>query len=120
MPSIDQIVEAVAALLLLAHAGAFVWAGLLRKGIASVVALNLIVSASIVIYWAPHILELLKYADVELAFVGFEFFVLGTSLFAVRSARVPHTIIWLEFAVHALFVLAALTFMFTFKINRLI
>lgn len=120
MPSIDQIVEAVATLLLLAHAGAFVWAGLLRKGIASVLALNLIVSASIVIYWAPHILELLKYVDAELAFVGFELFVLGTSLFAVKSTRVPRTIIWFEFGVHALFVVAALVFMLTFKINRLI
>jgi hypothetical protein len=116
--SADQIVEAVAALLLLAHAVAFVWGGLLRKGVASVVALNLTVSAGVVIYWAPHILELLKYVDVVLAFVGFEVFVLATSLFATR-VRVPRTLIWFEFAAHAFFVAAALTFMFTFKIDRL-
>jgi len=116
----DQIVETVATLLLLAHAGVFVWAGLLRKGMASVLALNLIVSVGVAIYWAPHISELLKFADLVQAFVGFELFVLGTSLLAVSRVRVPHTLIWFEFAAHALFAAIALTFMFTFKMDRLI
>lgn len=120
MVSADQIVEATAALLLLAHLGALIWAGVLRKGMASVLGLNAIVSAGVVIYWAPHIPELLKYVDMMLAFVGFEALVLGTSLLAIGRIRVPRALIWFEFAVHALLIVAALAFMFTFKINRLI
>jgi len=116
----DQIVETVATLLLLAHVGVFIWAGLLRKGIASVLALNVIVSAGVALYWAPHVSELLKYADIEQAFVGFELFVLGTSLLAVSRVRVPRALIWFEFAAHALFAAMALAFMLTFKMDRLI
>jgi hypothetical protein len=54
------------------------------------------------------------------AFVGFELVVLGTSLFAVSRFHVPRPLIWIEFAAHTLFVAATLTFMFTFKMTRLI
>lgn len=120
MPSVDQIVQAVAILLLLAHVSAFVWAGLLRKGIAPIITLNLIVSAGTIIYWAPHFAELLGSVDVVLAFVGFEVSVFATSLMAISRVRVPRAIIWIEFAANALLVAAALTFILTFKINRLI
>lgn len=118
--SADRIVDAAVALLLLAHIGAFVWAGLLRKGMASILALNLLVSTGVVIYWAPRIVELLTDLDVTLVFVGFELFVFGTSLLAIRGVRMPAALVWMEFAAHALLVMAALAFMVTFKIDRLI
>jgi hypothetical protein len=55
----DQIIEAIASVLMFAHVGAFVWAGWLRKGIAPVLALNMLVSAGVVVYWAMRITELM-------------------------------------------------------------
>lgn len=120
MYDMDEIVKATASALMLAHIVAFIWAGLLRKGIAPVLALNFLVSAGVVIYWALRISELFHYVDIVWAFVGFELVVLGTSLFAVSRFRVPRPMIWIEFAAHALLIAATLTFMFTFKMTRLI
>ena len=120
MENMDQVVEVIASALMLAHVGAFIWAGLLRKGTAPVLALNLLVSAGVVVYWALRISELFQYFDIVQAFVGFELIVLGTSLFAVSRFRVPRVLIWIEFAAHALLIAATLTFMFTFKMTRLI
>ncbi len=53
------------------------------------------------------------------AFVGFELVVMATSLLAVGRIRVPRALIWIEFAAHALFVAAALAFMFTFKMKMM-
>jgi hypothetical protein len=120
MESMDDIVKAIASALMLAHIAAYIWAGLLRKGIAPVLALNFLVSVGVVIYWIPQISELFNYVDATVAFVGFELVVLGTSLFAVSRFHVPRPLIWIEFAAHTLFVAATLTFMFTFKMTRLI
>jgi hypothetical protein len=119
MESMDDIVKAIASALMLAHIAAFIWAGLLRKGIAPVLALNFLVSAGVVIYWTPRISELFNYVDATQAFVGFELVVLGTSLFAVSRFRVARPLIWIAFAAHTLFIAATLTFMFTFKMTRL-
>jgi hypothetical protein len=118
--SADDIVKAIATALLLAHIGALVWSGWLRKGIAPVLALNLLVSASVVIYWGLRITELANYVDVVWAFVAFELVGLVTSLLAVFRVRVPQAAIWIEFTAHALMTAAAVLFMLTFHLTRLI
>jgi hypothetical protein len=55
MESMDDIVKAIALALMLAHIAAYIWAGLLRKGIAPVLALNFLVSVGVVIYCIPQI-----------------------------------------------------------------
>ena len=54
------------------------------------------------------------------AFVGFEAVVFATCLLAVLRVPVPRGIIWSEFTVHLLLTCAALYFMLTFKMTRLI
>ncbi len=68
-----------------------------------VVGLNLLVSAGVMIYWAPRFSELFGYIDIVLAFVGFELacadrigsgriagsHTAGHSLDCVRGQRVP-------------------------------
>jgi hypothetical protein len=120
MESMDDIVKTIASALMLAHIAAFVWAGVLRRGIAPVLALNILVSVGVIAYWIPRISELFHYVDAMQGFVGFELAVMATSLLAVGRFRVPRALIWIEFAVHALFVAATLAFMFTFKLTRLV
>jgi hypothetical protein len=116
----DDIVKAIAVALLLAHIGALAWSGWLRKGIAPVLALNLLVSGSVAIYWGLHIAELGNYIEAVWTFVAFEFVVLVTSLLAVFRLRVPQAAIWIEFVAHALMTAAAVLFILTFRITRLI
>ena len=116
----DDLIKVTALALMAAHILAFLWAGVLRKKLAPVLALNLLVSAGVAIYWLPRLTELFDDIDLVTAFVGFEFFVLATSLVAVAGRRVPPAVIWLEFVAHSLLIAAALTFMVTFKITRLI
>jgi hypothetical protein len=115
----DDIVKAIASALMVAHVAALIWAGVLRRGIAPVLALNILVSAGVIVYWIPRISELFNYVDAMQAFVGFELVVMATSLLAVGRIRVPRALIWIEFAAHALFVAAALAFMFTFKMRMI-
>ena len=115
----DEIVDVIASALMLAHVAALVWSGWLRKGIAPVIVLNLLVSTGVVIYWAPHISELLHYVDAVWAFVAFELAVFITSILVVFRVHVPRAVIWIEFSVHVLLIAATLTFMFTFKLTRL-
>jgi hypothetical protein len=110
----------IALALLIAHVGALVWSGWLRKGIAPVLALNLLLSGGVAIYWGLHITELPNYIDAVWAFVAFEFVVLVTSLLAVFRGRVPQAAIWIEFTAHALMTAAAFLFILTFRITRLI
>jgi len=118
--TMDAILKATVLALIAAHLVALLWAGVLRKGLAPVLALNLIVSAGVAVYWLPRITQLFNYIDLVTAFVGFEFLVLGTSLLAVGRRRVPAALIWLEFLAHGLLLAGALAFMVTFKITRLI
>ena len=116
----DDLIKATALALMGAHVLAFFWAGVLRRKLAPVLALNLLVSAGVAIYWLPRLTQLFNDIDLVTAFVGFEFLVLITSLVAVAGRRVPPAVIWLEFVAHSLLIAAALTFMVTFKITRLI
>ena len=116
----DDIVKAVAVALLLAHVGTLMWSGWLRKGIAPVIVLNLVVSGSVVIDWARRLSDLEGSIELVWVFVGFEAVVLVTSLLAVFRVRVPQIAIWLEFAAHALMTGLALLFMLTFHLTRLI
>ena len=118
--STDDLIKVTVLALVVAHVLAFFWAGVLRRKLAPVLALNLLVSAGVAIYWLPRLTQLFDYVDLVTAFVGFEFLVLITSLVAVAGRRVPAAVIWLEFAAHSLLIVAALTFMVTFKITRLI
>jgi hypothetical protein len=116
----DDLMKVTALALMVAHVLAFVWAGVLRKKLAPVLALNLLVSAGVAIYWLPRLTQLFNYIDLVTAFVGFEFFVLATSLLAIAGRRVAPALIWLQFVAHSLLIAAALTFITTFKITRLI
>ena len=113
----DDIVKSVAIVLLLAH---IVVAGWLRGRIRWVVALNLVVSGSVMAYWAPHITELPGYIEAVWFFVAFEFAVLVTSLLALAGMRIPRALIWTAFVVHALLTASSVLFMFTFRMTRLI
>ena len=115
-----DVIKVTALALMAAHILAFLWAGVLRKKLAPVLALNLLVSAGVAIYWLPRLSDMFDDIDLVTAFVGFEFVVLATSLVAVAGRRVPTAVIWLEFGAHSLLIAGALTFMVTFKITRLI
>ena len=116
----DAFVQAVVAGLVLLHGGALLWSAVLRKGITAVLWLNLLCSAAVAAYWLPQLSEVFHYVQAFQAFVAFEFAVLATSLLAVLRVRVPHALIWTEFSVHFLLTVAALVFLLTFKITRLI
>jgi hypothetical protein len=118
--SLDHYFGFFALALLLAHVGVLVWSGWLRKTIAPVLALNLVISAGVALYWAPHLGELGDYIPMVWAFVAFEFVVLVTSLLAVFRVRVPHAVIWIEFAAHGFLTAVAFLFILTFRITRLI
>lgn len=115
----DQIVQLIAWALVLAHAGVLVWYGL-RRNLTPVLALNLLLSGGVMAYWVPRFADLFKYVDIVSAFVAFEFAVLATSIAALAKVRVPAALILTELAGNTILSAAALYFMLTFKMTRLI
>ena len=113
---IDDIVKAVPIALLLAHIAVLIWR---RDGIGWVTGLNLLVSAGVTFYWAVNISELPGSAELVWAFIGFELAVLIVSGLAAFQVRIPAAVLWTAFAAHAALAAAALFFMLTFRIDRL-
>jgi hypothetical protein len=114
----DDVVMAVAEVLMLAHIAALAWAWW-KHQIAGVVILNLLISAGVALYWLTRIAGLWGSAIGMQAFVAFELAVLTTSLLAIFRVRVPRALIWTEFGVHTALVAGALYFMLTFKMTRM-
>jgi hypothetical protein len=112
----DNVVKIAAIVVLLAHVIVALW---LRGRVGWAIALNLIVSAGVVAYCATNISDLMGSVPLVWGLVAFEAVVLATSLLATFSASVPRAVIWLEFAAHAILTSAALLFMLTFKLTRL-
>ncbi len=115
----DQIVQILAYALMAAHIGVLIWFWY-RRQMAPVLALNLLVSGGIMVYWAPRAGELFQYVDEVVAFVAFELVVFLTSLAAIFVVRVPRAVIWAEFAVNMILLAGAIYFIMTFKLTRLI
>lgn len=113
--SADNFVEVIAITLLLAHVAIALW---LRGQIGWAIALNLLVSAGVVAYWLPNISDLSGSIPLVQIFIAYEFVVLVVSA-AALLVRVPPAILWAAFAVHAAFSAAAVIFMFTFRMTRL-
>lgn len=116
---LDDLVKAVAVALLLAHIVVLISVLRFRARMSWVVGLNLLVSAGVMIYWAPRFSELFGYVDIVLAFVGFELAALIASVMAVFRAPIPSAIHWIAFTANALLSAAAAIFMFTFQMTRL-
>jgi hypothetical protein len=115
----DQIVQILAYALMAAHIGVLIWFWFRRK-IAPVLALNLLVSGGVMVYWAPRVGELFHYVDEVAAFVAFELVVFLTSVAAIFVVRVPRAVIWAAFAVNMILLAGAIYFILTFKLTRLI
>jgi hypothetical protein len=80
----------------------------------------LLTSGGVVFYWALHMADLTDQVDTVWVFVAFELVVLVVSFLAVIRVRMPLVAIWTIFTAHALLTAAALVFMLTFQITRLI
>jgi hypothetical protein len=119
MPSEDDIAKFITVALLLAHIAVLIAVLRFRARLGWMVGLNLLVSAGVMIYWAPRFSELFGYVDIVLAFVGFELAVLTVSILAALRVRIPPAIHWIAFAANALLSVNALIFMLTFRITRL-
>jgi hypothetical protein len=115
----DDIVKAIAVALLFAHVAVLVVVLRSRGKIGWMIGLNLLVSAGVMIYWAPRLSELFGYVDLVVVFVGFELVVLIVSILAALRVRIPPAIHWTAFAANALLSVNALVFMLTFRITRL-
>ena len=117
----DDLVKAIVVAVVIAHAGVLLWAAILRKGIASVIWLNLLISAPVVLYWVPMAPQVFDYVPAVWCFLAFELAVLATSLLAVfHILGIPPAVIWAEFLGHFLLGAAALVFILTFRVTRLI
>jgi hypothetical protein len=116
----DHYFGLVALALLLAHVGALVWSVWFRKGITPVLALNLLLSGSVVVYWGLNFADLLTSIEALWVFVAFECVVLAISLLQAFRVRVPRAALWVAFTAHALMTAAAFLFILTFRITRLI
>jgi hypothetical protein len=116
MVSDDDIVKAVVIVLLLAHIAVLIWR---RDSIGWVAGLNLLVSAGVTVYWAMHFADLRGSVELVWGFVGFELAVLIVSSLAVLQVRIPAAVMWTAFAAHAALAAAALIFMLTFRMDRL-
>jgi hypothetical protein len=116
----DTAIKVITIGLMLAHIGVLVWSGWFRRSFLSVVALNLIVSGGVVLYWGLNIPDLMGAIEMVWAFVAFEFVVLVTSLLAIFRLPVPRAAIWTEFAANALLIGLAFLFTLTFHLTRLI
>jgi len=114
----DDIVKAVAAVLVAAHIGAFVWF-LRGRRMTPVFWLNLLTSGGVVAFWLPNLSSLFDYVGAVWLFVAFEFAAFAVSLAAVLNARMPRGAIWTVFAINAILVAATLVFFLTFKMTRL-
>jgi len=118
--SADELIRIIAVALIVAHVAALIWVVWFRRRITPVLVLNLLVSGGVMAFWAPRLGELFNYVESVWIFVAFELIAFLTSLVAIVTGRVPRAVIWLVFAAHMILIAAALYFMVTFKISRLI
>ena len=105
--------------LMLAHVLALIWFLWRRREIAPLLAVNLLVSGGVIVYWATRFDSLLHDVDTDWLFVVFEIAVLATSLAVLLRIPVPRAIIVAGFGIQMILIAAALVFMITFKITRL-
>ena len=115
----DQIVRIVAVALLAVQLGVLAWTLWTRADARLLVLLNLVTSAVVVAWWAPHFTDIGNYVAAVWVFVALEIAVFATSLLATFHMRVPAWLIWTEFSVQTLLVAALVLFIFTFRITRL-
>lgn len=118
----NQVAEAVLVLALAAHAAALLWLLRPRNRLGPLLSVNAAVSACILAYQAQRIRYVLALpADYPLlALVAFEALVLAAAAWAVRGRRLPVVVSCLAFALHLCAGIAALVFLLTFRITRLI
>lgn len=118
---IDSVMGTGAAIaVVLAHTTALLWAVVLRKGMAPVLALNAALSAAIILYNADHLLIMLQYADIApLALMAYAAAAFACSAGALFGLRIPAWINWTAFAANFGLSVLLLSFFLLFKMNRL-
>lgn len=118
MTNLQFIVLAWAALA--AHVGALAMA-LTRRGTASMLGLNLVVAAAVLVYLVARPRWMAAPVDGQkLALAAFEVAALAAAVLALRGVRFAGAASWVAFAVHAAASLAMVAFVMLFRITRLI
>ena len=109
----DDVAKAVCVLLLVSYFGIAVW----RR--AWLAPLNLVVSASVTIFWALHVPELQGAVVAVKIFAAIEVVILITSALAVLGRRMPAAVLWTGFAVHLAVTALFAVFMFTVQMGMM-
>ena len=105
--------------LMLAHIIALGWF-LFRRAIAPLLALNLLVSGGVLVSWALRFDAVVHDTETVWAVVAFEIAAFAVSVAAIFGARVPRAVVVAAFAAQMALIAAAIFFIVTFKVTRLI
>ena len=101
--------------------GILLWALAFRGGIKPILAVNLVMSGTVLLYNATRLLTAVQYQEYPL--IGLNLFELATliaSAGALYGLRVPSWLIWIAFSVNFLLCIALMLFVLTFSMGRLI
>ena len=106
---------------LLAHIAALADLWISTRGLSSLLALNSVVASAVLVYAATRARYILARPDWPyLGLVAFEILALALSLWAFRQGRVAVISAYIVFGLHACVSVAAVIFVLTFKLKRLI
>jgi len=104
------------------HVGVLVCAGVLKRGLAPVYLLNLVLAIGALAYWLPRGTVVFKspWDAQAVVLMVFEIIIVASSLAAFVGWRIPAAIIWTEFGIHFCLSLFLTVFAWFFKMTRLL
>ena len=114
----NELFQATAVVIVLAHLGALVGCFTLWRGIRPLLMLNALVASGVLIYWAPSLPGEIAYGDFNaLLFCAFELLVLTAAVLSLRSVRIPAVLNGIGFGVNFLIALCFVAFAFLFQMK---
>jgi hypothetical protein len=114
----NELFQAIAVVIVLAHVGALVACFALRRGARPVVMFNALASAGVLVFVVPYLLDEISYGDLLTpGFCAFELLVLTAAVLSLRSVPVPAVLNWIGFAINLLISICVLAFAFLFQMK---
>ena len=101
--------------------GILLWAVAWRGGIKPILAVNFVLSITVLLYNATQLATAIQYQEYPLVGLNlFELAILIASAAKLYGLGVPSWLVWIAFLVNYLICIALMLFVLTFRIDRLI
>lgn len=101
-----------------AQLGILLWASVWRGGIKPILAVNVIIAGTVLLYNATQLPAAIQYQEYPLiGLILFELAVFVASAAALYGFRIPSWLLWIAFSVNFLLCMALMLFILTFRMR---